>query len=349
MVPAALVGVDFNEFLERAAAMVYESKKAKDNSALELGVILGILAKEGIDKLTFLSSPQIKYFGAWAEQLIAESTGKNGKGILPVDLETILLPKDYSKDRLFVHLKLEDDSTYIEDIDNLKVSGFPVIEIELNDIYDLGKEFFRWEFATAVSGWVLGIQPFDQPDVESAKVQARKMMKEYTDTGKLSVLAQSFVENGVSVSGNIKANNIKDALDVFLGKIEEGKSYVAIQAYLKPYVETTKQLQKLSGAIQKKYKVATSLGYGPRFLHSTGQLHKGDSGNGLFIQIIAEPNNELPIPIEAGIDKSAITFGVLIKAQALGDREALLNNNRNVITFNLGGNINQLSSIVDEI
>jgi hypothetical protein len=329
--------------------MVAECKIVKNNSASELGVIFGVLAKEGIDKLTFISSPQIKFIGAWAVQLIAESTGKNGTGVFPVDLEEILSPGSYSKDRVFVHIKMKDDSTYNAVVNNLKASGFSVIEIELKDIYDLGKEFFRWEFATAIAGWTLSIQPFDQPDVESAKVQARKMMKEYTETGKLSELTPLFSEESVSVSGNIKANNIKDALDVFLGKIQESKSYVAIQAYLKPDDVTTKQLQKLRTTIQTKYKGATSLGYGPRFLHSTGQLHKGDAGNGLFIQIIGDPNADLPIPVEPGSDESTISFGVLIKAQALGDREALLNNNRNVITFDLGNDINRLSGIVDII
>jgi len=349
MVPAALVGVDLNKFTNRARNMVNECKTAEGNPASELGVILGVLAKNGIDKLSFISSQQIKYFGAWAEQLIAESTGKNGKGILPVDLEEILSPTDYSKDRVFVYLKMKDDSTYNKEVDKLKDSGFPVIEIELRDNYDLGREYFRWEFATAIAGWVLGIQPFDQPDVESAKVQARKMMKEYTDKGKLPELTPLFTEEDVTVFGNIKANNLKDALNIFLRKIEEGKSYVAIQAYLKPDNETTKQLQKLRAAVQTKYKVATSFGYGPRFLHSTGQLHKGDNGNGLFIQLIAEPNTDLPIPNEPGSDEGAISFTVLIKAQALGDREALLNNKRNVITFNLGSDINHMLSIVDEI
>lgn len=349
MVPAALVGVDIKNFIKRAGSMVNDCKNMRDNSASKLGVLLGVLGTEGIDKLTFISSPQIKYFGAWAEQLIAESTGKNAKGILPVDLETIHSPKEYSKDRLFVHLKLKDDSTYNKDIDNLKDAGFPVIEIELDDIYDLGKEYFRWGFATAFAGWVLGIQPFDQPDVESAKVQARKMMKEFTETGKLTELASVFREKGVSVSGKIKADNLKDALDTFLSIIEEDKSYVAIQAYLKPDDETTDQLQILRTTIQTKYKVATSVGYGPRFLHSTGQLHKGDSGNGLFIQIIDNPINDLPIPSEPGSNENEISFSVLIKAQALGDREALLSNGRNVITFNLGSDVNHISSIVDSV
>jgi glucose-6-phosphate isomerase len=349
MVPAALVGIDLTQFLAKTNTMINESTKVKDNSASELGVILGELAKEGTDKLSFISSPQIKNLGAWVEQLIAESTGKNGKGILPVDLEELVSPEYYSKDRLFVHLKMKDDSTYEDKINELKASDFPVIEIELNDIYDLGREFFRWEFATSVAGWALGIQPFDQPDVESAKVQARKMMKGYTDKGKLPELTPLFTEDDLTVFGNTKSNNLKDVLNMFLGKIQEDKSYVAIQAYLKPDNETTKLLQKLRETIQKKHKVATSLGYGPRFLHSTGQLHKGDDGNGLFIQFIAEPNYDLPIPSELGSNENEISFGVLIKAQALGDREALLNNKRNVITFNLGSDIKQITSIINLI
>jgi len=349
IVPAALGGVKINEIIERTNTMVIECRNVENNPASNLGVILGVLAKEGIDKLTFISSPRIKFLGAWIEQLIAESTGKNGKGILPVDLEELLSPKYYSKDRLFVHLKIQDDSTYEKEVKELIASGFPVIEIKLEDNYDLGKEFFRWEFATAIAGWVLNIQPFDQPDVESAKVQARKMMTEYTGTGKLPELDHIFAAEGISVSGDIKANSLNDALNKFLSKIQEGKSYVAMQAYLKPDDTTTNLLQQLRTVIQTKYKVATSLGYGPRFLHSTGQLHKGDSGNGLFIQLTGEPNNDLPIPINPGSDDSEITFGILMKAQALGDREALLHNRRNVISFNLGSDVARIKKIIDKL
>jgi len=339
MVPAALIGIDLNQFLATTKLMVDECKINENNSAAELGVVLGVLANEGIDKVTFVCSPQIKYFGAWVEQLVAESTGKNSKGILPVDLEEVLAPEFYSLDRLFVYIKMKNDSTYNKQIKVLKDAGFPIIEIELKDIHDLGKEYFRWEFATVVAGWVLGIQPFDQPNVESAKVVARKMMSEYKEKGKLPSLKPNFTEDGIAVSGNIKSDNLKGSLNEFLQNVTAGKSYVAIQAYLKPKKETSDQLHSFRTAIQKKFKVATTVGYGPRFLHSTGQLHKGDAGNGLFIQTIGDPNQDLPIPDEPKSDASSISFSVLIKAQAMGDREALIENNRQLIRINLGKDI----------
>jgi len=339
MVPAALVGVDLNEFLFRTKIMIDECKSSGKNSAAELGVILSVLANERTDKVTFITSPEIKCFGAWVEQLVAESTGKNGKGILPVDLEDILAPEFYSTDRLFIYMKMKNDSTYNTQINVLKDAGFPIIEIELDDIYDLGKEYFRWEFATVISGWVLGIQPFDQPNVESAKVVTRKMMSEYKENGRLPDLNPNFTEDGISVSGNIKSDNLKDSLNEFLQNITSGKSYVAIHAYLKPEIETTNELQSIRTAIQKKFKVATTVGYGPRFLHSTGQLHKGDAGNGLFIQIIGAPKENLLIPDEPKSNESSISFGVLLRAQGMGDREALIENDRQVITIDLGKGI----------
>ncbi len=281
--------------------------------------------------------------------MVAESTGKNGKGIIPVDLEEVLAPEFYSKDRLFVYMKMKNDSTYDKQINALKDADFPIIEIELNDIYDLGKEYFRWEFATVIAGWVLGIQPFDQPNVESAKVVARKMMNEYKEKGKLPELKPNFNEDGISVSGNIKSDNLKESLNEFLQNVTVGKSYVAIHAYLKPERETTNQLQSIRTAIQKKYKVATTVGYGPRFLHSTGQLHKGDAGNGIFIQIIGVPNEDLSIPDVPQSNESSISFGVLIKAQAMGDREALLSNKRNVLTLDLGTDLQQNLKYIEEL
>jgi hypothetical protein len=349
LVPAALVGIDVNQFLTETKIMVEECKNNANHSAAELGIILSVLANEKIDKVTFITSPEIKYFGAWVEQLVAESTGKNGKGILPVDFEEVLTPEFYSKDRLFVYMKMKNDSTCDLQINTLKDADFPIIEIELNDIYDLGKEYFRWEFATVIAGWALGIQPFDQPNVESAKVVARKMMGEYKEKGKLPELIPNFTEDGISVLGNIKSDNLKDSLNEFLQNVTVGKSYVAIHAYLKPEKETTNQLQSIRTAIQKKFKVATTVGYGPRFLHSTGQLHKGDAGNGLFIQIIGDPNKDLPIPDVPQSDESSITFGVLIRAQAMGDREALFSNNRNVLTLDLGTDLQQNLKYIEDL
>ena len=323
MVPAALVGVDLNKFLSNTKGIINNSRSLANNSAALLGVIFGTLANEGINKVTFITSSQIKYFGAWVEQLIAESTGKNGKGILPVDLEEILSPDFYSEDRLFVYLKLKENTTYDKRVKELGNAGFPIITIEMENIYNLGKEYFSWEFATAIAGWALGIQPFDQPNVESAKVQARKLVDMYKETGKLPELKFNFKQDGIGISGEIESENLTDSMGEFFKNVTGSKSYVAIQAYLKPDDDTTEALQKIRTSIQKKYKVATTLGYGPRFLHSTGQLHKGDSGNGLFIQIIGDPENDLPIPDNPGLDNSSISFGILIRAQALGDREAM--------------------------
>jgi glucose-6-phosphate isomerase len=333
IVPAALVGVDIQKLFEESFEMLNECKKTEisENSSAKLGSIIGSLAKEGIDKLTFILSPQLKYLGGWLEQLIAESTGKNGKGILPVDLEPLVEMSEYGKDRLFVYIKIAGDNSLDEKFSEIKNAGIPLIEIELKDIYQLGAEFFRWEFATAVSGYILGVQPFDQPNVESAKVIARTMMKEYQQKGKLPEL---------------NTENTDNILSSFLSDLKSGKRYVTIQAYLKPDVKTWKHLQQLRLKILLKYKVATTLGYGPRFLHSTGQLHKGDSGNGYFIQFISDIQNDVPIPDEAGNDASSISFGTLIRSQALGDRQALIDNKRKVLTIDLGKDgINSLSKL----
>jgi hypothetical protein len=328
IVPAALVGVDIEKLFDEAKPMVSESKlpSIEKNTGAMLGVILGSLAESGVDKITFITSPQLKYLGGWLEQLIAESTGKDGKGILPVDLEPSVPVREYSNDRVFVYLKLVGDNFYDKKVNEIKTAGFPMIELEMNNIYQLGAEFFRWEFATAVAGFILDVQPFDQPNVESAKIAARTMMKEYQEKGKLPEL---------------KTENDENTVSSFLSDTKSGKSYVAIQAYIKPDEKNWQQLQLLRLKILEKYKVATTLGYGPRFLHSTGQLHKGDLGNGFFIQFIPDIQNDIPIPDDAGSDQSSITFGTLIKAQALGDRQALIDNKRKVLTIDLGKDISE--------
>ncbi len=253
----------------------------------------------------------------------------------------------YGKDRLFVSIRLKDDVSNQEKIDALKKNGFPVIEIEWNDLYDLGAEFFRWEFATAVAGWRMQIQPFDQPNVEQAKVIARQFVKEYQETGKLPEIKPTLIENDIKVYGVFSGNNLNEVLKSFLSNCVVGKSYVSIQAYLKPDIETNQLLQKLRTEIQKKYKIPVTVGYGPRFLHSTGQLHKGDAGNGLFIQLLADMPDDLPIPDNPGEENSSITFGVLKTAQAFGDRQALIDNKRKVLTIDMGkSNISKLAEVI---
>jgi glucose-6-phosphate isomerase len=338
-VPAALIGVDLPKFLERAESAAEQASFSDEkNIGARLGCIIGELAEQSVDKLTFIISDKIKSFGSWVEQLIAESTGKNGKGILPVDGEELLTPEYYANDRLFVSIKLKGENLFEDKIDALKATGYPVIEIVWNDLYDLASEFYVWEFATAVAGWKMQVQPFDQPNVEQAKVIAREFIKNYMEAGALPEMIPELVENDIKVYGETSARNIKDAFNNFVDQTQAGKSYVSIQAYLKPDKETDVNLQRLRTDIQKKYKVPVTVGYGPRFLHSTGQLHKGDAGNGLFIQLLADMPDDLPIPDNPGEDKSSITFGVLKTAQAFGDRQALIDNKRKVLTIDIGRN-----------
>jgi glucose-6-phosphate isomerase len=340
LVPAALVGVDLHTLLDRAATMARNCKSgidpvAGDNRGAWLGAILGELAGEGHDKVTLITSPPIAAFGAWVEQLIAESTGKEGKGILPVDGEALGPPQIYGDDRLFVYLRLEGDNTPDPAVQTLADAGHPVVWLHLSDRYDLGGEFFRWQMATVIAGWRLGINPFDQPNVEAAKVQARKMVAAYQETGSLPEPAPTLEADGITVYSDTPADSLADALNTFLATARAG-DYAALQAYIQPSEAATAALQRLRMRIRDRLKLATTVGYGPRFLHSTGQLHKGDSGNGLFIQLTADPAEDVPIPDRAGSPESSITFGVLIKAQALGDRQALLDNGRRVIRFHLG-------------
>lgn len=353
IVPAALVGIDAGKILARAESAGVESKNENSTSRI-LGAIMGALANDNVDKVTFITSPQINPFGAWVEQLIAESTGKIGKGILPVESESVESPEFYSQDRLFVYIKLKNDSAFDSKVEKLRAAKFPVVEIIWNDLYDLGAEYMRWELATAIASWKIKIQPFDQPNVEAAKVLAREMLKAYKEEGKLPSLSPVVRENEITVYGEFNFTSLYDVINTFLNKAQDSlqpRRYVCIQAYLTPGEATTSALQEFRTKIQKKYKVATTVGYGPRFLHSTGQLHKGDAGNGLFIQFTSNANEDAPIPDEAGKKESSISFGVLISAQALGDYRALVDNKRKVIRFDLGndvlGGIKKLTGIIN--
>lgn len=347
LVPAALLGVDLELLLDRASVMVanteiYDFQRNGSNSSAWLGAAMGTLALLGLDKLTFISSMKLKYFSIWLEQLIAESTGKERKGILPVVGEAELSPQYYVNDRLFVYLRLANDNEYDNTIQKFIDNEFPVIRLNLKDIFDIGGEYFRWEMATAITGWVMEINPFDQPNVENSKILARNMVKTYQEEGKLPELQYTLQSNDITIYTDDNIQNLSDVLPHFLNAAAispQERSYVAIQVYLTPTKETDKLLHEFRTVLQKKYKLATTVGYGPRFLHSTGQLHKGDAGRGLFIQITADNIQDLDIPDKAGEDTSSITFGILKNAQSMGDRQALLDAKRKVLRIHLGKNI----------
>lgn len=328
LVPAALVGTNITELLERAScsasnATVCHCDDIADNHAALVGTTMGKAALVGRDKITFIISAALASFGDWVEQLIAESTGKEGKGILPVAHEPHAPVETYGADRLFVHLRLEGDTGDDEFVSALASAGHPVITLRLKDLYDIGGQFLLWEMATAIAGYFLQINPFDQPNVEAAKVKAREIVADYAKKGSLP-------------AGDFAPLN-PTTLKQFLDQAKPG-DYVSIHAYVQSTPETDVALQSLRQAIHLRTGLATTAGYGPRFLHSTGQLHKGDRGNGLFIQFVSDAAEDLPIPDEAGSATSSMSFNVLKKAQALGDAAALREVKRRVISFEVGSN-----------
>ena len=337
LVPASLIGVDVPRLLRRAQAMADASGSdtgAQANPGARLGAALGELARGGRDKASFILSPAIAGFGDWVEQLIAESTGKDGKGIVPVVGESVGLPGAYGRDRAFIHVRLDADAAYDRAVATLEESGHPVIRLNLHDPYDLGGQIFLWELAVAVAGHRLGINPFDQPNVETAKVQARRFVAAYASSGTLPP----------SESAPLATGTLRD----FLAQAVPG-DYVALQAYVQPTMPTNRALARLRRHVRDRTRLATTVGYGPRFLHSTGQLHKGDAGNGLFIQLTAGDAQDVPIPDIAGETGSSISFGVLKAAQALGDYRALLDAGRRVIRFDLGEDVlGGLATLTDD-
>ena len=335
--PAALIGMDVKRLLERAETEIegeFLRGGNEEKGGAFLGAFLGELAKRGRDKLTFVFSREIAAFGDWIEQLIAESTGKEGKGILPVVGETLGPPGVYGNDRVFVSLRIGEDQTYEERLRMLSAAGHPVVDLSMVDLYDLGGQCFFWEMATVAAGWRLTINPFDQPDVEAAKVLARRMIAEYKEKGAMPEETPVLKAPGISVYGDVTSATPGAALAEFLGKARP-RAYAALQAYLRPCPETDAALAQLRLRLRERFHIAVTVGYGPRFLHSTGQLHKGDAGRGLFIQLTADDPRDAKIPDELGLPASALSFGVLKKAQASGDRQALLNAGRRVIRLHL--------------
>jgi len=336
LIPAALLGVDLPALLARATAMSAVCAGNDNNPGAWLGAALGELAKAGRDKLTFIASDGIASFGDWAEQLIAESTGKEGKGILPVVGEALDAPDRYGADRVFVHLKLASDNARDAAATALHQAGHPVITVEIADKLNLGGQFFLWELATAIAGARLTINPFDQPNVEAAKILARDMVAAYLKSGSLPAEKPILAGDGIAVYSQtgLSATDPVSALVEFVSKAQPD-AYVALQGYVESNPATEQLLQQIRVKLRDKTRLATTLGYGPRFLHSTGQLHKGDAGKGLFIQITADDVEDTPIPDEAGQDASRMSFGVLKLAQALGDGQALRDGGREVIRLHL--------------
>jgi glucose-6-phosphate isomerase len=340
LVPAALIGMDIRQLLDRARAMARQCKptdstKEAENPGALLGAIMGELAKAGRDKVALIISPPVASFGDWLEQLIAESTGKEGKGILPVVGEDMEAPGAYGEDRLFVHLCLEGDTTSDEALAALEQAGHPLVRLALHDPYDLGGQIFLWEMAVAVASYRLGVNPFDQPNVEAAKRHARRAVNAYKKKGSLPPETPILSKDGIEVYGKIAAETPAEALKSFVSQAKPG-GYVALQAFLEPTAEIDQALQALRMSLGHWSRLATTRGYGPRFLHSTGQLHKGDAGKGLFIQFTCDDARDVSIPDEAGSAASAITFGMLKAAQALGDRKALAAAGRRVLRLHLG-------------
>jgi transaldolase/glucose-6-phosphate isomerase len=345
---AASMGLDVERFLTSASEMVEACKLAGDaNPGATLGNVLGVCHNLGRDKLTIFTSPEIYDLGAWLEQLIAESTGKEGKAIIPVDREPIYAAEDYGHDRVFVYLKLagsdpgEEITGGLLDLEN---SGHPFITIEVNDINDLGQEFFRWEFATAVAGSVMGIHPFNQPDVEAAKIEARKLTDEYEEKGELPPETPFYEEDGIKLfSGEdyaaeltrgIEEKSLAGYLEAHLLHIEEN-DYFALLGYIDMSEENEMMLQAIREKVLESNPAATCLGFGPRFLHSTGQAYKGGPNTGVFLQITSDDEADFPVPGQK------YTFGVVKAAQARGDFQVLIDRGRRALRVHVTGNLKE--------
>jgi len=321
LVPAALLGIDIDTLLGRAETMAERCRlhdPIDDNPGAALGAMMGALAREGRDKVTILSSPAITSFGLWAEQLLAESTGKDGKGLIPVAEEPLASASAYGQDRQFIYLRLEKDRNRSIDrlVDHLVRFNHPVLTLTLRDRYDLGAEFFRWEWATAVAGHLLGIHPFDQPNVQESKDNTSRVLGAVSATGRLPKATMSSPAQAGSK----------------LRRFCRPGTYVAILTYATPSAKLERALRSLRAALITRFHVATTAGYGPRYLHSTGQLHKGGPESGIFLQLVEEMKQDLAIP------GKPFTFRTLAHAQAVGDVQALQAHHRNVIAVSLGKN-----------
>jgi transaldolase/glucose-6-phosphate isomerase len=348
LVPAALLGLDLERILggvDAMAAACGPNAAPGSNPGVQLGLILGVAAKSGRDKLTLVCSPALAALGAWLEQLIAESTGKLGKGIVPVDLEALGRPEVYGNDRLFAYVRLESGADKQQDaaLDALERAGQAVVRIPVADIHELGAEFFRWEIATAVAGSVLGIHPFDQPDVEASKIATKELTSAYEKSGALPAETPFFesgglkffadTRNSAALAGELaKDAQPADVLRAHFGRFKHG-DYCAALAYVEMNAAHTSELQALRRAVRDQAKVATCLGFGPRFLHSTGQAYKGGPNSGVILQITCDDAADLPVP------GAKYTFGIVKAAQARGDFSVLSERGRRALRVHIGGDV----------
>jgi transaldolase / glucose-6-phosphate isomerase len=344
MIPAAVMGLDVAKFLKNTEEMVKAcgaGVAADKNPGVLLGAILGTAAKEGLDKVTIISSPGISDLGAWLEQLIAESTGKQGKGIIPIDREKLAKPEAYGNDRVFAYLRLETKPDKKQDaaVAALEKDGLPVVRISVKNTYNLGQEFFRWEIATAVAGAIIGINAFNQPDVEASKIETRKLTSEYESTGKLPPESPFFEAEGLKFYADPKnvaalrgAATLRDLMKLHLDRINAG-DYFGVLAYITMNEANEGALQVIRHKVRDAKKVATVLGFGPRFLHSTGQAYKGGPDTGVFLQITCDDKIDFPVPGQK------YTFGVVKAAQARGDFAVLAERGRRALRVHIGKNV----------
>jgi glucose-6-phosphate isomerase len=348
MVPAALMGLDTKKFLDSTQQMVQacaSSVPVEENPGAMLGIILGAAAKSGRDKVTIVASPGISDLGAWLEQLLAESTGKQGKGIIPVDREELGPPSVYGKDRIFAYVRLNPapDAGQDAKVAAIEQAGQPVIRISVADIYDLGQEFFRWEIATAVAGSILGINAFNQPDVEASKVATRTLTTEYEKNGSLPAETPALEDGSIKLFTDPKnadalakaAGNDKSLvgyLRAHLNRIGDG-DYFALLGYIQMNSDHEARLQQMRHALRDQKHAATCLGFGPRFLHSTGQAYKGGPNSGVFLQVTCDDAADLPVPGQT------YTFGIVKAAQARGDFQVLAERGRRALRVHLGKDV----------
>jgi transaldolase/glucose-6-phosphate isomerase len=344
MVPAAVMGLDVAKFLDRAEVMANATASCvpvREHPGAMLGIILGVSGRQGRDKVTLVASPGIGSFGAWLEQLLAESTGKQGRGLIPVDREPTGAPDVYGKDRLFVYLRLDSapDPEQDQAIDAIAKAGHPVVRITIAEPYDLAQEFFRWEIATAVAGAVLGINPFDQPDVEASKNETRELTGEYARTGALPPDQPLLTIDGTRIYATEQtmpvvagSRSLADCLAAHLGTLAPG-DYLAVLAYVEMNQAHDRVLQEIRGLVRDRRRVATCLGFGPRFLHSTGQAYKGGPPSGVFLQITHDAAQDVPVPGQP------YTFGVVQAAQARGDFQVLGARGRRALRIHMGADV----------